>query len=75
MYVVKDRVPETRFLGFGSAMEKWVLGKVEQFLCSMFAKFLASFDDLSKRSMPEALKNFEKSSNMPKNLTKNEERQ
>ena len=32
--------PETRVLGFGSVVEKWVLGKFEQGFSSYFAKYL-----------------------------------
>ena len=38
-----------------------------------FSSFFAKFDDFSKWGMPKWLQNFEKSSNMPKKMAKNEE--
>ena len=57
----------TRNLGFGGR-EIGFNGQVEQQdFSSFFANFfLAIFDDFSKWSSPKTLKNFEKSSNMPK---------
>ena len=40
LYVlVNDRLPETRVLGFGSAVEKWVEGKLN----NAFPHFLPNF--------------------------------
>ena len=38
--LVSDRVPEKWVLGFGSAMEKWVLRRVTQVFFSFFSQFL-----------------------------------
>ena len=53
-------------------MEKWDYGKFEQAFSSLIDIFFAIFDDFSKESITKALRNFEKSANMRKNLAKNE---
>ena len=45
-----DRLPKTQVLGFGSAMEKWVYGKLNKaFFIS--PQILGIFDDFSKWSI------------------------
>ena len=59
-------MPEIWVLDFGSAVEKWIFGQIEQQFSSFFAKFLALSDDFSKWSIPKTLQNFEKLSNCQK---------
>ena len=49
------------------------LRQVERGFSSFFCLIFGIFDDFSKYSAPKALRNFKKSSNMPKKLAKNEE--
>ena len=37
--IVTDQVPETLVSGFGSAVEKWVLGKLNEAFLHLYAKF------------------------------------
>ena len=37
--IVTDQVPETLVSGFGSAVEKWVLGKLNEAFLHLYVKF------------------------------------
>ena len=66
-------IPETWVSGFGIVMDKWFWGKWRKAFLHFLPKFLAYLMTFQSFSASSATFNFEKSSNMQKNLGGNEE--